>query len=77
MYNIDEATSKKLENNFAYHKPLPGQPERYVVIRDKAKELALLFNQECPQSRELSLAMTKLEEVVFWANASIARNEKE
>jgi hypothetical protein len=31
----------------------------------------------CPGSRELSLAITKLEEAVFWANAAIARNEKE
>ena len=77
MYSIDEATSKELENNFTYHKPLAGQPERYGVIRDKAKGLAFFLNNQCPQSRELSLAMTKLEEVVFWANASIARNEKE
>ena len=26
-------------------------------------------------SRELSLAITKLEEAMFWANSSIARNE--
>lgn len=30
----------------------------------------------CPDSRELSTALTKLEEAVFWANAAIARNEK-
>lgn len=28
----------------------------------------------CPDSREKSLAMTKLEECSMWANASIARN---
>jgi hypothetical protein len=28
----------------------------------------------CPNSRERSLALTKLEECMFWANASIARN---
>ena len=28
----------------------------------------------CPDSRELALAITKLEEVVFWANAAIARH---
>ena len=30
---------------------------------------------ECPDSRELSVALTKLEEAVMWANAAIARNE--
>lgn len=28
----------------------------------------------CPDSRELSLAITKLEEAIMWANASIARS---
>lgn len=65
-----------IETNFTYHPPLPGQPERYQLIRSKAKELAVLLEQECPQSRELSLAMTNLEQSVFWANAAIARNEQ-
>ena len=61
--------------NFSYHAPKPGQPERYTVIRDTAKGLAMLINDNCPDSREKSLAITKLEECVMWANASIARNE--
>ncbi len=28
-----------------------------------------------PESREQSLAVTKLEEAMMWANAAIARNE--
>ena len=65
-----------IENNFKYHAPLPGQPEKYELIRGKAKELAYLIEEICPESRERSLAMTKLEETVMWANASIARNEQ-
>lgn len=64
-----------IERNFTYHAPKPGQPERYAAIRAKAKELALLIDAECPQSRERSIALTDLENSVFWANASIARNE--
>lgn len=64
-----------IDTNFTYHPPKDGQPERYQLIREKAKELALLLDGECPDSREKSLAMTKLEESVMWANASIARNE--
>ena len=64
-----------IENNFTYHPPKPGQAERYESIRDTAKEFAEHLDDECPDSREKSLAMTKLEEAVFWANASIARNE--
>jgi len=65
----------RIENRFAYHAPKDGQPERYVAIRDKAKELAKLIESECPSSRERSVSINKLDECVMWANASIARNE--
>lgn len=66
---------EQIENNFKYHAPKGNQQERYVALRDKAKECALLIDEMCPDSREKSLSMTKLEEAVMWANASIARNE--
>ncbi len=37
--------------------------------------MARSLDRWCPDSRELSLAITHLEEVVFWANAAIARHE--
>ena len=64
----------QIENNFKYHSPKEGQPEKYTQLREKAKELAYLIEELAPQSREKSLAITKLEESVMWANASIARN---
>jgi hypothetical protein len=63
-----------IENNFTYHAPRDGDPEKYVLIREKAKELALLLGNLCPDSRERSTALTHLETCVFWANASIARS---
>lgn len=65
---------EQIEKAFTYHAPKDGQPEKYQTVRSKAKELAYLINETCPASRERSLAMTKLEEAVMWANASIARN---
>ena len=62
-----------IEHIFKYHAPKEGQPEKYVKIRDTAKEFAILVNELVPQSREQSLAFTKLEEAVMWANAGIAR----
>ena len=64
-----------IERNFTYHAPKPGQPERYSTIREIAKGLALFIDDHCPDSREKSLSITKLEEAVMWANAAIARNE--
>lgn len=66
----------ELENNFTYHAPKPGQPEKYTKLREKAKELAYLMKELCPPSRECSVALTHLETATFWANAAIARNEK-
>lgn len=64
-----------IEKRFTYHKPKDGQPGKYTEIRNTAKNLALLIDDLCPDSREKSIAMTKLEEAVMWANAAIARNE--
>ena len=63
-----------LENRFTYHAPKEGQPAIYEQLRETAKALAYLIEAKCPASRERSLALTKLEEATFWANASIARN---
>jgi hypothetical protein len=63
------------ENNFTYHPPKEGQPERYSFLRMLGDDLARRLNENCPPSRELSLAMTHLEQVIFFANAAIARNE--
>jgi len=63
-----------IDNNFTYHAPKEGQPERYQALRAKAKEFALLIDELCPESREKSVAFTNLETAVFWANAAIARH---
>ena len=69
-------TKAQIDNNFTYHPPSQSQQEKYVFLRDGAKELAYMINAFCPESREKSLALTKLEESIMWANASIARNEE-
>lgn len=67
--------AREIEKRFTYHRPSGDQPERYVTLRAKAKELAEMIAELTPSSREQSLALTQLEESVFWANAAIARNE--
>lgn len=64
-----------IEKNFTYHAPKGDQQERYEQIRSYGRAFARLIDNICPDSREKSLAMTKLEEAVMWANAAIARNE--
>ncbi len=73
-FPLTEKQIADLNRRFTYHPPNGSQPERYVAIREKAKELAFLMSQCCAESRELSSALTRLEEAVFHANAGIARN---
>jgi len=63
-----------LENRFTYHPPKPGQAETYEALRAIALNFARTIDQEVPDSREKSLALTHLEDAVMWANAGIARN---
>lgn len=71
-----EHMRQELAVRFTYHAPTGDQPSRYEHLRDTALELAELILDSCPDSRERALAFTHLEEVVFWANASIARREQ-
>lgn len=64
-----------IERMFTYHAPKADQPSRYEALRNEAKTLAWLIENNCPSSREKSLAITKLQECVMFANASIAINE--
>ena len=75
-YELKTEERERFGNDFTYHAPKPDQIGRYGEIRDRAGLLSVFLFETCPRSRELSLAITKLEEAVFWANASIARNEK-
>jgi hypothetical protein len=74
-YTLGADDNKRLDTDFVHHAPRGDQPQRYQLLRDAARTLAQLILENSPRSREQSLALTKLEETMFWANASIARNE--
>ncbi len=63
-----------IDNVFSYHAPKGNQTERYTELRNAARQFAYLIDK-CPESREKSTALTKLQECIMWANASIAINE--
>lgn len=63
-----------LENRFRYHPPQTEQRRSaHDSVRGALLGVADHFNTLLPDGREKSLAITKLEEVMFWANASLAR----
>lgn len=65
-------TMEDLDHIFCYHAPTPDQVKQYGDIRSAGKFLAQVILQQCPDSRERSIAVTKVQEVVMWANASVA-----
>lgn len=66
----------ELGKRFTYVTPKGDQPARYLALRAAGKALAFLIAKYCPPSRERELALTALDTVIMWANASIARREQ-
>lgn len=75
-YDPGAQRRQELKEIFTFHPVQPGQPNRYEHMRAAAYELALDIVTLTPPSREQSTAITKLQEVVMWANAAIAIHEK-
>lgn len=64
------------KNRCAYHPPsTPGVAELHEGARSVIYQAGLSVLNNTTPSREQSLALTKLEEALFWTNAAIARHE--
>lgn len=68
MPDIDE-----LHHRFAYHPADEQTGQRHGHARAACELAADTIVAVVPPSREQALALTKLEEAMFWANAGIAR----
>lgn len=60
------------ENRFAHHAKSAEQISHQRDVRDECRRLAQVLS-DLPSGRERALAITKVEEAMFWANAAIAR----
>jgi hypothetical protein len=72
---VPQLSNDELINRFRFH---PAKDEltkkSHEWVRNACLELAAGLNSAVPDGREKALALTKLEEVMMWANAGIARN---
>ncbi|WP_082801283.1 Acb2/Tad1 domain-containing protein [Herbidospora cretacea] len=70
-------TPEDIEWRFAFHAATNEEKrDAHTSVRQAHRRLADDLNSRLPEGREKSLAITKLEESMFWSNAAIARNKE-
>jgi len=66
----------ELRNRFKYHKPGSEKIAKdHETVRDLCWGLAKVVSTITGDCREKSIAITKIEEAMMWANAAIARHQ--
>lgn len=64
-----------IEHRFDFHPATTEEKQsEHTSVRETLKNAALWVDEKVPDGREKALAITKMEEAMFWANAAIARN---
>lgn len=72
---IPQLSIEELQNRFEWHTPQDAETAKaHSNVRHLCLDLAIALNNVVPEGREKALAITKLEEVMMWSNAGIARN---
>ncbi|MFE0877303.1 hypothetical protein ACFW4X_21010 [Streptomyces smyrnaeus] len=63
-----------IEHRFAFHAATTDEKrDAHTSVRQTCRRAADHINDLCPDGREKSLAIARLEEAMFWANAALAR----
>jgi hypothetical protein len=69
-----KSLEERIKDDFKSHEIGIGQATKLDQTRYRCLDLAQFLERNVPPGRELSTALTKLEEVMFHANAGIARH---
>lgn len=63
-----------IAHRFAFHAATTEEKrDEDTSVRQACRRLADELNERLPEGREKALVVTKIEEVMFWANAAVAR----
>jgi hypothetical protein len=64
----------RLVHDFNHHPPKnDGIVALHQAVRERCLQLAEFIDEILPDSREKSLAVTNLEQTMYWTNAGVAR----
>lgn len=74
---MNKVDMNDLTNRFRFHRADEAKAAKHTLVRQKCFELAVELNDLLPDGREKSLAITHLEEVMFWSNGALARIKSE
>lgn len=66
---------EELSKRFKNHQMSDDALQKSNKLRENILNVADIIDIYCSDSREKSLAFTKLEECLFWCNADLARNQ--
>ena len=64
-----------IDKPFAYHKPSAIGLQKITEIRKGYSEIKRLLENNCPPSRQLSVALTELETSAMWAIKAVVFND--
>lgn len=67
-------TKEELDKRFNFHPATPTTGPKHDAVRRICRNMADILIELVPDGREQSLVVTHLEEVMYWANAGVARN---
>ena len=74
----DLQMDNKFDSNHGTFDSVPFDKDQYKrtsILKDSAEGLLEIINAYCPDGREKSIAITKLEECLMWASKSISREQ--
>lgn len=69
-------TPEDIQSIVTYHPPTQSAKDAHEAVRLATAAALQRIVASVPEGRERSIAITKAEEAMFWANAGIARNHE-
>lgn len=71
---MEEDIHERIDNDFSFHPATEETGPKHDSVRQIVRDAAHALADVVPTGRERSVALTKLEEAMMWANAGIARS---